>query len=51
MVVPEAGGAGVPVLLACVLTVRSFPCVSINAFGNSANLDSSAGGKRDLARA
>lgn len=29
--------------------VRSFPCVSINALGNSANLVSSAVGRRDFA--
>jgi hypothetical protein len=42
---------GVPVRLGSVLTVRSLPCVSIIATGNSANLASRATGRRDLARA
>jgi hypothetical protein len=43
-------GAGVPERLGSVLTVRSFPCVSIIATGNSANFASRATGKRDFAR-
>lgn len=44
-------GAGVPVRLGCALTVKSLPCFSIIATGNSANLVSSAAGRRSLARA
>jgi hypothetical protein len=40
---------GVPVRLGSALTVRSFPCVSIIAAGNSANLVSSAIGSLFLA--
>jgi len=43
-------GAGVPERLGSVLTVRSFPWVSISAVGNSANFVSRAIGRRDLAR-
>lgn len=38
------GCTGVPVRLGSALTVRSFPCVSMIAAGNSANLVSSATG-------
>lgn len=53
---PEAAtgadvGAGVPVRLGSALTVKSLPCFSIIATGNSANLASSATGRRSLARA
>jgi hypothetical protein len=53
---PEAAagadvGAGVPVRLGSPLTVRSLPCFSTIATGNSANLASSATGRRSLARA
>lgn len=41
-------GAGVPVRLCSVLTVRSLPCVSISTPGNSANLVSRATGSLDL---
>jgi len=40
---------GVPVRLGSALTVRSFPCVSKIAAGNSANLASSATGNLSLA--
>ena len=49
--VAAAAGAGVPVRLGSALTVRSLPWVSIIATGSSANLDSSAGGRRALAKA
>lgn len=44
-------GAGVPVRLGSPLTVRSFPWVFMIATGNSANLDSRAGGRRSLTKA
>lgn len=44
-------GAGVPVRLGAPLTVKSLPCFSVIATGNSANLASSATGRRSLARA
>lgn len=46
----EAAGAGVPDRLGSPLTVRSFPWVSTSATANSANLVSSAVGRRDFAR-
>lgn len=44
-------GAGVPERLGSALIVRSLPCVSTRATGNSANLASRAAGRRDLASA
>ena len=44
MEVAFVGCTGVPVRLGSELTVRSFPCVSMIAAGNSANLVSSATG-------
>lgn len=53
---PEAAtdavlGAGVPVRLSSPLTVKSLPCFSMIATGNSANLASRAAGRRSLASA
>lgn len=44
-------GAGVPVRLGSPLTVKSLPCFSMIATGNSANLASRAAGRRSSARA
>jgi hypothetical protein len=44
-------GAGDPVRLGSVLMVRSLPCVSMMAAGNSANFASKAVERRDLATA
>lgn len=43
-------GAGVPARLGSPLTVKSLPCLSVIATGNSANLTSRATGRRFLAR-
>lgn len=42
--------AGVPARLGSPLTVKSLPCFSTIATGNSANLASRAAGRRSLAR-
>lgn len=47
----EEDGAGVPVRLGSALTVKSLPCVSMIAEGNSANFVSRAVVRRDLASA
>lgn len=43
-------GAGVPARLGSPLTVKSLPCFSVIATGNSANLVSSAAGRCSLAK-